>query len=132
MKTLLVVISILLVGFSASAECLNEKGEDILDQPEVFTALIQKAESCYQAKTLAEACSWGSTIDVYTVDAAYGVCDRELQQQKPSEKLTQLLTAMENTCAEKYQNQSGSMYLSMNAYCHLSAIEWVLNIATPN
>jgi hypothetical protein len=35
-------------------------------------------------------------------------------------------------CNKKYEAEQGTMYLSMNAYCALSAIQWIINIATPN
>lgn len=132
MKQLLIASTLLVGSVSFSAECVNEKGEDIFGQPEVFQALVEKADSCYAAKNLAEACAYGSGLDVSTAGAAYGVCATELEKNKPSKQLTETLSSMKSMCTEKYINEDGSMYRSMNAFCHLSAIDWILGIATPN
>lgn len=132
MKKLLIAVTLLVGSVSFGAECVNEKGEDIFNQPEVFQAMIEKADSCYAAKNLAEACAYGSGLDVSTAGTAYGVCAAELQKNKPSKKLTDTLSSMNSMCNKKYANEDGSMYRSMNAFCQLSAVEWILNIATPN
>lgn len=132
MKKLLIALTLLVGSVSFGAECVNEKGEDIFNQPEVFQAMIEKADSCYAAKNLAEACAYGSGLDVSTAGAAYGVCATELQKNKPSKELTKTLSSMNTMCNKKYANEDGSMYRSMNAFCQLSAVEWILNIATPN
>lgn len=113
-------------------DCVDTDGKDILNQPEVFTAIIEKSKSCYDAKQMAEACAWGSSLDVSTAGTAYSICEAELKSQKPTNKLSQLLIKMKDSCTAKYKNESGTLYRSMNAYCHLSAIEWVVNLATPN
>ena len=115
-----------------AADCLDSKGADISSQPEVFTSLIENAESCNEAVKMAEACAWGSSLDVFTAGTAYTVCDKELQKEKPTEVVSALLNSMMNTCNDKYENEEGTMYRSFNAYCHLSAVEWILDIATPN
>lgn len=132
MKKLLIVLTLLVGSVSFSAECVNQKGEDIFNDPEQFQALIEKADSCYAAKNLAEACAYGSGLDVSTAGAAYEVCAVELEKNKPSKQLTETLSSMKSMCNEKYVNEDGSMYRSMNAFCHLSAVEWILGIATPN
>ncbi len=115
-----------------AAECVDSNGQDIFTQPEVFFGIIEKSESCYQAVEMAEACAYGSSLDVATAGAAYGICEKELNAQNPAKELTVLLTTMQTTCSEKYDKEEGTMYRSMNAFCQLSALEWVLNIATPN
>ncbi len=128
-------IFILVFALSTSAfaaECVNEKGEDIYNQPDVFQTLIQKSESCFQAKGLAEACAYGSSVDVSTAGYANGVCANELAKQRPSKKLQATLNAMNDLCNRKYENEDGTMYRSMNAFCRLSATEWILNLASPN
>lgn len=132
MKKLLIALTLLVGSVSFSAECVNEKGEDIFNQPEVFQALIEKADSCYAAKNLAEACAYGSSLDVMTAGTAYEVCDKELQSNKPSAQLTSTLNSMNTMCNDKYANEDGTLYRSMNAFCRLSAVEWILGIATPN
>ena len=128
-----IILLLTLIGSTTFAvECVNSKGEDIFNQPEAFQDLIEKAESCYAAKSLAEACAYGSSLDVSTAGLAYGVCEAELQKNSPAENLTSLLSTMNGICDKKYENEQGTMYRSFNAFCRLSAIEWILNIATPN
>ena len=132
MKKLLVAVVLLTCSISFAAECVNEKGEDIYNQPEVFQALIEKAESCYAAKSLAEACAYGSSLDVMTANTAYEVCNKELTQLKPSAKVVATLNTMNKMCNTKYAKQDGTMYRSMNAFCRLSALQWIIGIASPN
>lgn len=111
-------------------ECVDANGKDLLSEPEEFNLLIESAKSCYEAVQLAEACAWGSSMDAVTAGTAYGVCEKELQENKPTQKLESLLFEMQTACAEKYEGMEGTLYISMQAYCSLSAIEWVLNIAS--
>ncbi|MCC2679802.1 MAG: hypothetical protein K0R29_2378 [Pseudobdellovibrio sp.] len=131
MKMLLIALMMTAGSITFGAECVNEKGEDIYNQPEVFLALIEKADSCYSAQQLASACAYGSSLDVQTAGTAYGVCEAELAKQNPSKKLTALLANMKSLCNKKYEDAQGTMYRSMNSFCHLSAIDWVLGIASP-
>lgn len=127
----LVLVAVLMVAQNVFAvECVDSSGKDIFTQPEVFIGLIENAGSCYEAKEIAESCARGSSMDANTVSVAYGVCEKQLLEQSPSKGLTTLLDTMQNTCTKKYENKDGTMYISMNAFCHLSAIQWVLNIAT--
>ena len=121
-----------LSSISFAAECVNEKGEDITSQPEVFQALIAKADSCYAAQNLAEACAYGSSLDVSTAGEAYQVCSAELAKNRPSKELSNTLKKMVSLCNKRYENEQGTMYRSFNAYCNLSAISWIVNLAAPN
>ena len=132
MKKVLIALTLLVGSVAFSAECVNEKGEDIYNQPEVFQALIEKAGSCYDAKNLAEACAYGSSLDVMTAGTAYEVCAKELQKVKPTAKVTSTLNKMNTMCNDKYANEDGTMYRSMNAFCRLNAVQWILGIASPN
>lgn len=132
MKKFIVLCLIAISSTAFSAECVNQKGEDIFNDPEQFQALIEKSTSCYDAKNLAEACAYGSGLDVSTAGTAYGVCAKELEKNKPSKKVTSTLNIMNKMCNDKYANEDGSMYRSMNAFCQLSSINWILGIASPN
>lgn len=132
MKKIIVLLSFAICSAAFSKECVNEKGEDIYNQPEVFQALIEKSASCYEAESLAEACAWGSSLDVMTAGTAYGVCEAELNAQKPKKDILNTLNKMKSLCTKKYEHQDGTMYRSMNAFCHLNALSWTVNIATPN
>jgi hypothetical protein len=127
-------IFILVFALSASAfagECVDKNGQDIYNNPEAFQALIEKSESCYEAKALAESCAYGSSIDVSTAGLAYQVCANELAAAKPSQQLSATLKSMASLCDKKYANEQGTMYRSMNAFCRLGAVEWILGIASP-
>ena len=125
-------LAFMALSTASAVECADQNGQDIYNKPEVFTALIEKSESCYQAQQLAEACAYGSTMDVLTAGTAYGVCEKELEAQKPSKELSRSLDKMLGLCADKYAKEEGSLYRAMHAYCQLSAIEWILSIATQN
>lgn len=132
MKTLIAVMVFAISTSAFAGECVNKKGEDIYNQPDVFQALIEQSASCFEAKGLAEACAYGSSLDVSSAGAAYAVCQKELAQQKPAATLNKTLANMVSLCNKKYRNEEGTMYRSMNAFCNLSAIEWILGLATPN
>jgi hypothetical protein len=115
-----------------AAECVDSNGQDVFLHPEVFFGIIEKSDSCYEAVQMAEACAYGSSLDVSTAGVAYDICEKELQAQKPNKELTKLLKTMQTSCSDKYYKEEGTMYRSMHAFCQLSALEWVLNLATPN
>lgn len=112
-------------------ECIVN-GVEVLNDPTVFIPAIEKSETCYEATQLAEACAWGSSLDVQTAYAAYSVCDAELATYKPSLKALKFLDQMKDQCNEKYMNEEGTMYRSMMSFCHLTAISWAINMAAPN
>lgn len=127
-------ISSVVLGFSfvfsnSFAEVCEVGGVDVSNDPVTFTKAISESSSCYLASKLAEACAWGSSLDVQTVSAAYGVCEGELNSYKPEKKLLGLLSTMKDVCNDKYLNMDGTLYRSMNSYCHLSAIQWVVDLA---
>jgi hypothetical protein len=130
MKKLIVMCLLAVSSTAFSAECVNEKGEDIYNQPEVFQTLIENADSCYKAEQLASACAYGSSLDIMTAGSAYAVCEKELQQNKPSKKITATLNQMVAMCNAKYSKLDGTMYRSMNAFCNLSAIQWILGVTS--
>lgn len=132
LKSSLLFVALFFSQLSLAGECVDENGNDIYNQPEVFSALIESSEYCFEAKQLAEACAYGSSLDSMTAGLAYSVCERELEAQGPSVELLDLLTKMQGLCSDKYEQMAGTMYISMNAFCYLSSVEWILNIATPN
>lgn len=128
--TLLALLASLAMTSNAfAAECVDAAGNDISHDAEQFHAVIEAKDNCYGAAEMARACGWGSSIDVLTVDIAYGICEKELQAEKPKASDLALLKTMENRCMERYENEEGTMYRSFNAYCHLAALEWILSIS---
>ena len=114
---------------NATGSCVDRKGNNIFNLPEVFTSLITQSKNCEQAAQLAQACGWGANVDRATVSAAYEICEAELAQTKGFADASDLLKKMQSKCNQKYENEQGSMYRSLQAYCYLSAIEWVLDVS---
>ncbi len=130
MKKMILVTVILLSQQLLAHECVDKEGFEIINKPDVFLDLIAKSEACHEAVQLAEACAWGSSMDVSTVSEAYGVCQNELYAQNPQTKLVEQLNNMNEMCRERYEKEQGTLYMSLRAYCSLSAIEWIVNLAT--
>ncbi len=83
--------------------------------------MISSADSCYMASKIANDCAWGSSIDVSFVAAASEICLKNYDQWSTKHKL--MLEVLSEDCNEKYEGQSGTLYLSMNAFCILGATE---------
>lgn len=116
---------------TSANQCTDLNGNDILDKPDIIATLISQSPSCSDAAQLARSCAWGSSQDVATASAAYGVCAKQLESLNPSQKALALLTTMKDLCNERYAQQQGTIFLSMNAYCHLNALEWIVNVELP-
>lgn len=102
-------------AFAAEEDCANMNSEQIV-------AAIQAKRSCYEAATLARTCAWGSAIDTQFAGAAETVCAKNYK--KISRKDKQALEYMGEKCTAKYEKREGTMYISMNAFCHLTASEF--------
>lgn len=120
------------VGSSSISQCVDANGKDIINQPEVFQDLISKQKNCDDAARLAEACGWGSSLDVSTVSLATTICENQIQANKPAKADLNLLNAMYKRCNAKYAHEQGTMYRSANAYCVLSADQFIFHLTTPN
>lgn len=129
MKMILTILLTIGVSLGASAaECVDQNGKDISHEPDVFQKLISAKATCSEATELAEACAYGSSIDVRTAGLAMNVCDKQIKAAKPSSQDQQLLKTMRARCGKKYDHMDGTMYLSMNAYCQLQATLWLSNL----
>lgn len=128
MKKLFILLTLLLSTTTFAGECVNDKGEDILNNPEEFQTLIKNSTSCYEAKDLAIACAWGSSMDVHTAGAAYDVCQNQLEKNNPAQNLLTVFASMKQLCSDKYDNMDGTMYRSMASYCYLDAVDFILNL----
>lgn len=128
-KIFTILLSLFFISSTVFADGCVVNGVDVSNDPVVFSKAIETSETCYEAAKLAEACAWGSSLDVQTVSLAYDICSKELDSYNPDKKILTLLDDMKDTCNQKYVNMEGSMYRSMMSYCHLSALQWILNIA---
>ncbi|MEK2690828.1 hypothetical protein [Bdellovibrio sp. GT3] len=128
---LLITLSALLITSMAMAkECVDAQGNDILNQPQAFRELIEKSNNCHEAVELARACAWGSMVDVYTAGAAYEVCHTQFSKMNPDKADSALLVSMSERCVAHHDNEGGTMAKSTTAFCHMNAIEFVVNLVT--
>lgn len=78
---------------------------------------IDGAGSCYTAAGIAEACAFGSSLDVSFVASATAICERGFAAMTAAHKAA--YETLLGKCGAKYENESGTLYRSMNAYCNL-------------
>ncbi|WP_413287480.1 hypothetical protein [Bdellovibrio sp. HCB337] len=114
--------------FAMAAECVDKNGKDIYNQPDVFQELISKSANCYEAVQLAEACAYGASMDVYTTALASDVCMIELGKHSPKQEDLSLLDTMHARCNAHFDEDGGTLARSATAFCHLSAVQFVVNL----
>lgn len=113
MKLLLgALLSLLSAGLMAT-ECPADGVE--------IEAQISRSESCYEAAKIARDCAWGSSIDVSFVAAASEICLKTYDSWSDKHKI--IMSTVIEDCQRKYENESGSLYRSMAAFCSLGIIE---------
>ncbi|MGZ3696059.1 MAG: hypothetical protein ACXWQO_18555, partial [Bdellovibrionota bacterium] len=110
--------------------CVDSTGKDISQDLNAIVALIAQQTSCNTASMVANACSWGTSGDVRKAWTAYRICEAELAKDKPSDENRAQLQSMEGRCESRYAAKWGTMYESLNAYCHLEAMHWVVELST--
>lgn len=104
---------------------------DCPESNEEIVALINASNVyCKDAIDIATQCSFGSSRDLEIVGAAKVVCLKEAGILSRADQ--KLLTAMENRCNKAYQRLPGTMYMSMNAFCHLQAVDFIRGVQTEN
>lgn len=111
MSRSLLVFAFILVAVvaSAAAECPTREGDRILD-------LLDQAPSCEASLALFQACAYGASADVGLSEVVIGKCERDfLIRLSPPQRRT--YAAEQQRCARKYQNETGSMYRSFEAFC---------------
>jgi hypothetical protein len=82
--------------------------------PDQIVAAIERADSCWTASNLAEACAWGSLVDLQFTSAASQACSTSPLDADDLALRDELARA----CAARY-DEEGTMYRSMAAYCVL-------------
>ena len=93
---------------------------------EIVVMIKAPGTYCFQAKEIANQCAFGSSRDLETAGAATEVCLKEAGKLSSADQ--NLLAVMENRCNQTYANQQGTMYQSMNAFCHLDAVSFIRNL----
>jgi hypothetical protein len=94
----------------------------IESDPEAIEKAITEAQYCYKATEIAESCAYGSSIDAAFVGAATEVCEHGFSGQM-SAKDKSLYESLLGRCGAKYENEQGTMYRSMTAFCGLQVTE---------
>lgn len=97
------------------------------DSQEILNA-IRSTTSCGNASEVAESCAWGSSKDVEFVGAAVKVC---MASMVLSQTESGLLSVLEDKCDQKFRNALGTMYIAMNAFCHLDAVKLFSEFKSP-
>ncbi|MBC7538955.1 MAG: hypothetical protein H7281_09045 [Bacteriovorax sp.] len=126
MKSTILTLTFVLFSFSAHAldNCPIEFGtEDYLGK---VADIATNATSCYEASEVVSACALGASGDVYTVSAAIERCSKDIPEM--STKDTETYNYLGSKCNGKYDSMEGSMYRSMNAFCHLSVTKLFVDL----
>ena len=111
-----IILSLLVLVASQilpAVECSSEA--------EVIISQISSSKSCYEASQIAQECAWGSSIDVQFVGAASEICLANYDSWSDKHKI--ILSTLSEDCNKKYENEQGSLYRSMNAFCYLGVVE---------
>jgi len=82
-----------------------------------ISAAIEGAGSCYTAAGIAESCAFGSSLDVQFVSSASTICERGFGSMTAADK--RAYETLLGECSAKYENESGTLYRSMAAFCTL-------------
>lgn len=112
-------------------ECPVEFGSVVgVEYAELAADNVGKAESCYKATKVAEACAMGSSIDVPIAAAATGVCEKDFKQKlTPADAKT--YKSLIQKCVKKYANMQGTMYQAAEAFCVLDVAKLYSQLYTP-
>jgi hypothetical protein len=84
------------------------------------TAAISRASSCKEAYATMSSCASGASGDVALGEAVRQKCE-PLFLGRLSAAQRRAYTREQRACSEKYARQSGTMYLSMAAFCQAAS-----------
>lgn len=113
-----ILLSIILSNQAWSMECSSI--------PEEVENEIRNQSTCYQATKIARECGFGSLLDLSLVDAAAEKCldfVPRMDDQGRNEFQSLLIR-----CDKKYENEEGTLAVSMHAHCQLNVIELMHNL----
>lgn len=113
-------------AFAEDAPTCVLNGKELTNAEEIIQGVAAQP-TCWEAARLSRACGWGTSIDLQFTAPAFEKCEAAFEASKPKDTDRALLTAMGDRCTERYSQEQGTMYRSMNAYCHLAALEWMVN-----
>lgn len=126
MKKLVLLIALLALGSTVNAmdKCPVDFGAN--DYLEQVTQMIANSGSCWEASEIADACALGASGDIYTVGAAVARCEKDMPIMSKEDAM--MYKTLNNKCTDKYSKLEGTMYMSMNAFCHLQVTRLFLDI----
>lgn len=129
MKGLFIVSALFLAALQANAaDCPVQFGNE--DYLEKVGQAIDAAPSCWEASQVAESCALGASGDAYTVPVAIMKCEADFYSKlDPAERAT--YSSFNDKCDAKYAGMDGTMYISFNAFCHLSVSKLYSELYTP-
>lgn len=110
------------LSFSASAVAADVCPVDFQTSKDYMTDVAQivvKKETCAEAAATAEACAMGSSMDSVIAGTASVVCKTPFEGRLKGQAFNAYLTLIQH-CVSTYEDQQGSMYVSMQAFCELS------------
>jgi len=94
---------------AATPDCPVQDRDSILD-------LLDQAPSCEKSLALFQACSYGASGDVALSEVVIRKCEGDFLT-KLSKSQRQSYDRQQKRCSLKYQNESGTMYRSFEAFC---------------
>lgn len=107
-------------AFAEEEKCpVAHGGEDFIDK---VAKAIEAAPSCSRAAALATACALGASGDNAIVAPAVAKCEAQFKG-KLKRKKRKLYAKRRKACERKYARKSGTMYISMAAFCRLKLAE---------
>lgn len=126
MKKSILIIALLAIGSVANAleNCPVDFGT--VNYLERVGQIITDSGSCYEASEVADACAIGASGDVYTVGTAIARCEKDMPVM--SKEDATMYKTLNDKCTDKYSKLEGTMYMSMNAFCHLQVTRLFLDI----
>ncbi len=111
----------------AAVKCAESKDTEMPDADGVEKQ-IRASKSCYEAKSIAEQCGFGSSLDTQIAGAASEFCAKDFKKITAADK--KILASMKDLCTRAYSNQQGTMFISFDAFCRLNADSFMSGIYT--
>jgi hypothetical protein len=102
------VLAVLTVPAAAAEECPAAFDERV--------ALLEHASSCEKSLALFQGCSYAASGDVGLSQIVVKKCEADFLT-KLSKSQRQGYDRQQKRCARKYQDQSGTLYRSFEAFC---------------
>ena len=124
-----VVLFVMAVGLAASADdCPAQIGDQ--NYLTKVTTAIRAKKACEDGATVAEACALGASGDISIAGSAQTQCEGDFLK-KLSKTDAQTYHDLMAKCDTKYSGHDGTMYLSMNAFCHLQVSRLYSELYSP-